>query len=338
LNKNKIKYKKSFCGIKLGCGAYMEIEHNSQIKKGDIKIEKLTNDLSFIYLETKDSKIYIERSALFAMLKDMERNYETAGMLLGKSREDGNGRVIVLEKYRPNKCDRGGTFTKINDKALKKELEKELEKDAFDSVVFVHSHPLRNKVHPDYIVFGVELNESDRKAMYDLCELATQLGLKHVFSGVVTFNTTLNGDPIFKLEIYDAFDKGKNVYFKLEGEIDKKDALYSLLRKSVIQFQDLDYLLKNALRPKTTYIKNALPQNLEPEQLRGIKEYFSKELNALPPRVRENISIEVDPTRKSLTIEMKEPPPTFYRLYKMHQEAKNKIMEVVKELLYDNMK
>ncbi len=316
----------------------MEIEHNAQIKKEDIKIEKLPNDLSLIYLETNDSKIYIERSALFTMLKDMERNYETAGMLLGKSREDGNGRAIVLEKYRPNKCDRGRTFARIDNKVLKKELKKELEKDAFDSVVFVHLHPLRDyKVHPNYIVFGVELNESDRKAMYDLRELAaTQLGLKHVFSGVVTFRTTFNGDPIFKLEIYDAFNNGKNVYFKPEGEISKKDAFYSLLRKPVIQLQALDYLLKNALRREATYIKSTLPRNLESEQLMDITESVSTELNnVLPNIVRKNILIEVEPTGKYFKIIIKEPPKIFYPLYKIYKEAENEIMEVVKEFLYD---
>jgi hypothetical protein len=322
----------------------MEIERNPQVEKEAIKIEKL-NGLSFVYLETNNSKIYIERSALFKMLEDMERNYETAGMLLGNSREDGNGEVIVLEKYRPNKCDKGRTYTLITTKALKNELEKELKKDAFDSVIFVHLHPpLRNYMaNSNYIVFGEELNESDRNAAYSFHELATtQLGLKHVFSGVVTLRATHNGDPIFKFEIYDTSNKCENVYFKLEGEIDKKDVFYSLLRKPIIQFQTVEYLFKDALRRETKYIKSPLPQNLGPEQLRNITESVNKELNALPPKVRKNFSygIKEEPINNSkyFTMKIEKPPRIFYRLYKMYEKAENKIMGVVEELIYGNIK
>ncbi|MEM4067543.1 MAG: hypothetical protein QXV17_11880 [Candidatus Micrarchaeaceae archaeon] len=229
----------------------------------DIYHEVSIENTQLIIKNSNKSNIFIKESALKEMVRDMQRNYETAGFLLGRENSD---KSIEFYVYTPQKgISRNTRSVASNIVKLKKQLA-EFEKQ-YNSIAFVHLHPPdKNDILNMAYQYKVEalfdqanscLNSTDKNAAltFEYPE-AKAFNFKNVLSGVliVKFYGGLDR-KVARLALYDD-SKGAEtaeeftVVEDAEGdEASKGEGFKRLLRGGQRTGQDITFLLKKLFLP-----------------------------------------------------------------------------------------
>ncbi|MEM3715103.1 MAG: hypothetical protein QXF82_09175 [Nitrososphaeria archaeon] len=230
----------------------------------DIYHEVSIENTQLIIKNSNKSNIFIKESALKKMELDMQRNYETAGFLLGRENPD---KSIEFYVYTPQKgISRNTRSVASNVVKLKKQLA-EFEKQGYNSIAFVHLHPPdKNDIPNMAYQYKVEalfdqanscLNSTDKNAAlaFEYPE-AKAFNFKNVLSGVliVKFYGGLDR-KVARLALYDD-SKGAEtaeeftVVEDAKGdEALKEEGFKKLLRGSQRTGQDITFLLRKLFLP-----------------------------------------------------------------------------------------
>ncbi len=264
------------------------------------KIEEFPKGILFLYMQSDG--IAIKRSALHEMILDMNRNYETAGLLLGNYSKN----VVHFDAYVPSKALDTRSYSSVvsNIEKQKKELAYYSSK-GYHSVALVHSHPQMKIAH---LLREESLNFFDRRHANELSKpIGEQLKFEKVYEGVLSISPNASMEKLhnrininageshfnaFSLSIFDAFDGAEeSLGFNLEGEIEKESSVKSLLRKARIARQTIklkcDSLFMNSVLVFSNALRN-VPAN--EDGAKRIREVLNE--IEIPKKLKGRIGIE----------------------------------------------
>ncbi len=229
----------------------------AELKKR-IKLEQISENMLFSYKTGSDPYIEVSRSAIYMLAMDMNRDYETAGFIFGRT---SNGKIL-FDKYVPSSSVRirGSTF--VNTDAVKEENEIAFYKKSFgyDSVMFVHSHP-HAFPYESYWPPIDTLNSGDKLAMlkHHAPESEKQ-GFANIYECVLSIARSKNKADLLRLSIFDVHKNAEGTEsMALIGQSEaKKLQLNNLLRATRKEFQTFKYMLDSTFRSSVMYIDNGI--------------------------------------------------------------------------------
>ncbi len=312
----------------------MEV-YKEKIANDEREVLHFSKARAFIHL-VGNSKITITKNAISDLISDMDRTYETAGLLLGHSE---NGK-IVFDKYVKDHSvkHRGDMFVQKDSGRELKDLKAYYAKEGFNAVVFVHLHPNHySRIAITSLPMHEALNKNDKNVALEFSgPKSMEAGFVSAYEGVLTKTNTINGTPLFKLSIFD-ISKGAErpeifqVEASEEAATDNRPSISSLLRGLTRVPEDLKYGMDKLF--KGTYTESTTKMLNYPSSTEQIADIINNKIISnmdLPPLFKRRIkAVESQPGTYALTI--KNPPGIFAGpTYKKRvQEVENNIFKAV---------
>ncbi len=185
--------------------------------KGNASVEEFPNKTVLLHFSNSE-KVSINKEALYDLISDMNRNYETAGYLLGKYDPQSRKTLFSIYKSSRSIINRFKDSVVINPKFEQDEISG-YKQMGFDSIIFLHSHPNRSFKY----FLEEKLNKIDNNTALTSHKLeAIKAGFKIACDGVLSkySNTSPNLDAkeikkIFKLSLFDDLNAGKPESFSI---------------------------------------------------------------------------------------------------------------------------
>ncbi len=314
----------------------METKKSIENKKQANVIE-INNMLNYLYKETASAeqfpnktmllhfsnseKISINKEALYNLIDDMGRDYETAGYLLGKY--DPQSRKTLFSTYKPYKSiiNRFKGSVMINPKLEQDEISNYKQK-GFNSIIFLHSHP---NCYFDYSL-KEKLNRADKNTALNYHGIeAGNADFKIAYEGILFkyFNIPKNLDAkeinkMFKLSLFDDLNNGKPESFCTVGNYNenKNHKLSQFLRKKPAHIiQKLKYELDELLIPMETTFYVKINKRLSNENINKILGDVNEYLNNIELSFVHN-RINIDYKSNEFEIIVDQPPKIIYSFLK----------------------
>ncbi len=316
-------------------------------------IAKLNDTLNYLYKEnasaeqfpnktmllhfSNSEKVSINKEALYNLINDMDRNYETAGYLLGKY--DPQSEKFLFSTYKPSKSiiHRFKGSVVINPK-LEQDGILGYKQKGFDSIIFLHLHP---NCSFNYSL-EEKLNKIDNNTALTYHKLeAEKAGFRIAFDGVLSkySNTPPNLDAkeikkIFKLSLFDDLNTGKPESFYIVGDYNenKNHKLSQFLRKGPSRtIQKLKSELDELFMPLEARFGVEINKGLNSEDINKILKDVNEYLDNTKLSFVHN-RIHIDYKSNEFEIIVNQPPKVIYSFF---ENQHNKIIKDTINIIHE---
>jgi hypothetical protein len=303
--------------------------------KNEVKAEYFSNNKKVFAHLVGNSNTTITRDTIYNLISDMDRTYETAGLLLGHS-EKGK---TAFDRYVSDH-----SVTRRGDMFVQKDFNRELQdltdyaKEGFNAVIFVHLHPKHfSRTAITSLSMYEALNQIDKTvALMYSGPTSMKAGFVSAYEGILTRTKTISDNPLFGLSIFD-ISKGAeqpetfevSVSGKAEAEGSKSSGL---LRRLTRAQEDLKYRMDSLFKGTSTQITAELLNY--PSSAEKIADIINKEIISnmnLPRLLKGRISAVEDQNNGTYTLIIKNPPGIFAgpQYKEKVDETWNRILEAV---------
>lgn len=311
--------------------------YNDKVAKEEVKSEYFSNGKKVFAHMVGDSGITITRDAVRSLISDMDRYYETAGFLLGYSK-DGK---ITFDTYVQNHAViiRDATFLEKDRVREKSEMLKYAKK-GFNAVILVHLHPEYDEIEITPSSMEKTLNEFDKKVATESSgPVGKETGFVSIYSGVLS-RTALTSTKIFRLSIFDALngaEKAENFQVSHEEKLasNVKSSISRLLRKPAKAVQEVKYMYDKLPKGTEMFTINSIITPLGAEEIAEISRRVNSMVSNMDihPSVKEGIYVYADARQKTYTVVIKEPVGVRAYLHKNElNNAKKSVFKAAEDM------